>query len=96
MRLRAADGKVGAHGKTAANPLGCPGWGQPPMRAGADGVEREQTGATVIGFRTDPPALPAAVPPPPEPGEVDVAVVYRPVPDLPLRIRPPEPLPPTG
>lgn len=97
VRIRTADGKCGFHGKTAANPRGCPGSGQPPMRRGADGVEREQVGGTVIGFTAptgDPPDRPPAV----QPGEVDVPVVSRRPPDLNIRLKKPpqDDLPPTG
>lgn len=101
VRLRSVDGKVGFHGKTAASPRGCDGSGQPPLRTGADGVEREQTGGTVIGFKADdadlvqPPRVTSTM----EHGGLDVPVVSRTVPDLDLRVRdrpPPPPLPPTG
>ncbi len=94
VRVRTVDGKIGFHGKTAANPRGCPGSGQPPLRRGADGVEREQVGGTVIGFTAEPrPPAPAA-----QPGEVEVPVVSRREPELKLRVkdRPPDDLPPTG
>lgn len=98
VRIRAVDGKCGFHGKTAANPHGCAGSGQPPMRSGPDGVEREQVGGTVIGFTA--PVDPAARPRPPavQPGEVDVPLVSRRPPDLHIRLKgdPPEDLPPTG
>ncbi len=92
LRVRQVDGKIGVHGRTAASPRGCAGSGQAPLRAGADGVEREQTGGTILGF-TAPGATPAAAQPP-EPPEVEL--VSRREPDLGLRPRNPEPLPPTG
>jgi hypothetical protein len=93
------DGKIAHHGRTAANPRGCAGTGEPPLRRNADGVEVEQTGATVIGFRADTPDVP---PPPPvaDDNQVDVPVERRDDgPDLGLRIksrRTPPPLPPTA
>lgn len=62
LRVRHRDGKIGFHGKTAAATRGCAGVGEPPLRRGRDGVEREQAGATVVGF-TRPGADGGAVPP---------------------------------
>lgn len=99
IRLRAVDGKTGFHGRTAASPRGCDGSGQPPLRTGPDGVAREQSGATVIGFKADDPSgeLPRVTPA--QDGGPDVPVSSRTAPDLDLRVRdrpPPPPLPPTG
>lgn len=105
VRLRTVDGKLGFHGKSAASPRGCDGSGQPPLRTGADGVEREQTGATVIGFKaadTDPgqpPGQPPRVFSAVQDDGPDVPVVPGRAPDLDLRLRnsPSMPdLPPTG
>lgn len=92
VRVRQVDGKVGVHGKTAASPRGCAGAGQPPLRTGADGAEREQTGGTVLGF-TAPGTRPVPAQPPESP---EVELVSRREPDLGLRVRDPEPLPPTA
>lgn len=40
-------GKVGAHGKTAASPRGCPGRGEAPTRKSS----LRSGGATVVGMR---------------------------------------------
>lgn len=104
LRLRVVDGRVGFHGKTAASPSGCAGFGEAPLRRGADGVERVQAaGANVIGFRAgvdDAPVvgeLPALDAPP----ELEITVRrYDDGRDAPVRVRsareiPPD-LPPTG
>lgn len=66
QKVRAMDGKIGSHGKSAANPRGCPGTGQAPYRPPKQGGP--SGGAIVVGFRQPPPQLRivSKLPPPPE------------------------------
>jgi hypothetical protein len=96
LPLRMADGKIIRHGKSAANPRGCDGSNRPPLRRNADGTESEQTGATVIGFRTDaPPPVIAPVDAEDE-GLPAIVIRSREDADLPLGDREPPPLPPVS
>lgn len=67
QRLIMATGKVGVHGKTAANPRGCPGQGERPLRVG----RTAGGGATVVGFRPGD-AEPTANPGDPSPVEIEI------------------------
>lgn len=80
FRLRRYDGKIGPHGKTAAAPRGCAGYGQPPLR---ERITQMQPGVRPIRR----PGVPFDVAPLPDLG-IQVLVEPRDPPPVPAHLRP--------